>query len=299
MKITLTGSLGHIGKPLTGMLVKQGHQVTVISSKEDRKEEIERIGAIPVIGIVDDEDFLATAFTGADVVYTMPPPSPGAYNDPSFDIYAKCARLADNFADAIQRSGVKRAIHLSSIGAHMAEGNGLLRAHYMIEQRLNQLADVDITFMRPTGFYYNLFGFIGMIKQQGFIAANYGGDDIPLMVAPADIAEAIAEELALPPAHRKVRYVNSEELTCSEIAAILGAAIGKPGLQWLTIPDEQMLAGVIAAGMQPAIAKGYVEMYAGVRNGTMRADYFEHRPVQGRTRLTEFAREFAAAYNAK
>jgi NAD(P)H dehydrogenase (quinone) len=32
MKITVTGSLGNISKPLTEILVKAGHQVTVISS---------------------------------------------------------------------------------------------------------------------------------------------------------------------------------------------------------------------------------------------------------------------------
>lgn len=297
MKITLTGSLGHIGKPLTRLLVNQGHQVTVISSKTERQQEIEQLGAIPAIGSIDDADFLATTFTGADLVYTMLPPSPGGYNDPNLDLYAKCAQLANNFSNAIQQSGVKRAIHLSSIGAHMAEGNGLLKLHHMLEQRLGQLENVDITFMRPTGFYYNLLGYIGMIKQQGFIAANYGGNDITLLVAPADIAEAIAEEIALPPVHRKIRYVNSEELTCNEVAAILGAAIGKPDLQWRTISDEQMLAGVIAAGMQPAIAKDFVEMYAGVRNGVLQADYFKHRPVQGRTKLTEFPQTFAAVYN--
>lgn len=32
MKIIITGSLGNISKPLTGVLVGQGHSVTAISS---------------------------------------------------------------------------------------------------------------------------------------------------------------------------------------------------------------------------------------------------------------------------
>jgi uncharacterized protein YbjT (DUF2867 family) len=296
MKITLTGSLGHIGRPLTGILVQQGHQVSVISSKADRKAEIEQLGAHAIIGSITDPDLLTAAFTGADAVYTMIPPM--GYNDPNLDLMALCAAVADNFANAIERSGVKRAIHLSSIGAHLAEGNGLIRLHYLMEQRLGQLSDVDITFMRPTGFYYNLFALAGMIKQYGFIATNYGGDDISLLVAPEDIATAIAEELAGTAEHRKVRYVASEELTCSETAAILGAAIGKPDLQWNIITNEQMLAGIKAAGMQPAIAEGYVEMYAAVHSGLLQEDYFRHRPtVLGKTKLTGFAKTFAAVYN--
>jgi hypothetical protein len=47
--------------------------------------------------------------------------------------------------------------------------------------------------------------------------------------------------------------VASEELTCNEIASILGTAIGKPDLKWIIIPDEQLQSGLpechIAAGM--------------------------------------------------
>ena len=297
MKITVTGSLGHIGKPLTTLLVGQGHEVTVISSSDDRKDAITQSGATPAIGSIYDTDFLTGAFTGADIVYTMVPPTPGGFTDPDLDLAALCAQLAESFATAIERAGVKRVIHLSSVGAHMAEGNGLLKLHYILEQRLGQLAGVDITFMRPTGFFYNLFAFIGLIKQHGFIAANYGGNDISLLVAPEDIATAIAEEIASPAQHRNIRYVCSEELTSAQIAAILGAAIGKPGLQWLTISNEQMLAGALAMGMQPALAKGYVEMYAGIHDGTVQAHYFLHKPVLGKTKLTTFAPAFAAAYN--
>lgn len=45
MKIIISGSLGNIGKPLTAQLVKSGHEVTVISSNEDRKSAIEDLGA--------------------------------------------------------------------------------------------------------------------------------------------------------------------------------------------------------------------------------------------------------------
>ena len=46
MKIILTGSLGHISKPLAVELIQQGHSVTVISSNPDKQKEIETLGAI-------------------------------------------------------------------------------------------------------------------------------------------------------------------------------------------------------------------------------------------------------------
>ncbi len=74
MKIVVTGSLGHISKPLTQELVKKGHSVTVISSKPEKQQDIEALGARAAIGTLEDVDFLATTFRGADAVYTMVPP---------------------------------------------------------------------------------------------------------------------------------------------------------------------------------------------------------------------------------
>ena len=68
MKITLTGSLGHIGKPLTASLVQKGHSITVISSKPDKQKDIEALGATAAIGSLEDADFLAATFKGSDAV---------------------------------------------------------------------------------------------------------------------------------------------------------------------------------------------------------------------------------------
>ncbi|WP_343669094.1 NAD(P)H-binding protein [Chitinophaga sp.] len=297
MKIVLTGSLGHIGLPLAQLLHE--HELTIITSKEDKKEAIKALGATPAVGSVTDAAFLAKTFSGADLVYTMIPPIVN-YFDPHVDLFAEVQKVADSFTQAIKHAGVKRVIHLSSIGAHLEHGSGLIKLHYIVEQALNTLTDVDITFMRPVGFYYNLYAFIGLIKQQGVIASNTGGDDIATWVAPSDIAAAIADEITLPASHRKVRYVVSDEITCNETAHILGEAIGMPDLQWITLTNEQYLQGLIAAGMQPTIAQGMVEMYACAHEGHLAADYFKNRPVEfGKVKLKDFAQEFAIAFAAK
>lgn len=224
MKIVLTGSLGHIGRPLAEKLTQGGHAVTVVSSKAARAREIEALGAAAAVGSVDDAGFLARTFQGADAVYTMVPPLD--YTNQDLDMDAMVGKLGEPYARAIEESGVKRVVHLSSVGAHMSQGSGLILAHHMVETRLDRIRDVEITFMRPVGFYYNLYGYIGIIKQRGVIAANFGGDDPAEWVSPLDIAEAVAEELLRPASNRtagsgserSVRYVASDELTCSETA---------------------------------------------------------------------------------
>ena len=116
MKIVVTGSLGHISKPLIKELVQKGHSVTVISSNPEKQKDIESLGATAAIGSVEDADFLTKTFTGADAVYTMVPPT--NFLDPNLDLYAHCHRIGNNYAQAIRHSGTKRVVHLSSIGAH-------------------------------------------------------------------------------------------------------------------------------------------------------------------------------------
>ncbi|HTB23795.1 MAG TPA: NAD(P)H-binding protein [Puia sp.] len=298
MKIILTGSLGHIGKPLTEELVQKGHGVIVISSKPEKQKDIEALGAVAAIGNVEDAEFLTKTFKGADLVYTMLPPA-NSYFDPNFDLMRYTRSVASNFAKAIRQSDVKRVIHLSSIGAHLEKGSGLILYHRAAEDILNNLSDVSITFMRPVGFYYNLYSFLPVIKKQGFIAANYGADDHLVWVSPIDIAAAIVHEIETQAVHRKIIYVASDELTGNETASILGEAIGKPDLKWILLSNEQWQSRLEAAGMNPVIATGFIEMFAAQHSGLLMEDYYRNRPGLGKVKMKDFAKEFATVYYQK
>ena len=296
MKIILTGSLGHIGKPLTQELVQKGHQVTVISSNPDKQKDIETLGAVAAIGSLEDADFLAKTYTGADVAYCMVPPA--NYFDQNLDLLAYYHKLGNNYRQAIEQSGVKRVVNLSTIGGNMERGNGILLGAHDVEEILNKLpTDVSVTHVRPTSIFYNLYGYTDSIKNQNVIAANYGAEDIVPWVSPIDIAAVVAEEITAPLAGGKVRYVASDERTCTDTARVLGAAIGKPDLKWIIVSDEQMQSGLETAGMNPKIAAGLVEMYAGFHSGLLSEDYNRHKPkVLGKVKLEDFAKEFAHAF---
>ncbi|MDB5203311.1 MAG: NAD-dependent epimerase/dehydratase family protein [Ferruginibacter sp.] len=295
MKIIITGSLGHISKPLTELLVAKGHAVTVISSKEERRGAIESLGARAAIGSIGDTVFLTKTFSGADIVYLMEPPP--NFFDPATDTEQHWTGIARTYATAVEASGVKKVVHLSSIGAHTTEGNGMLAAHHLVENILRELpAQVAIKFMRPVGFYYNMFAFIPTIKAQGLIIQNYGGEEKEPWVSPADIAEVVAEEMEQPFDGRTVRYIASEEISPNEVAKTLGEAIELPQLKWLTVSDEQFQQGLIAAGFSEKNAAGLTGMNAGRRH-QLYDDYRLHQPTLGKIKLTDFAKEFAAVYH--
>jgi uncharacterized protein YbjT (DUF2867 family) len=292
MKIVTTGSLGNIGLPLIKDLVLKGHEVTVISSNMEKKEDIEALGATAAIGSLNNRDLLTTTFTGADAVFVMVPPG---YAE--IDQMAYYQRLANNYAHAIQQAGIKRVVHLSSYGAHLDKGTGfILGAHYA-EGILNKVPDISLTHLRPGYFYTNLYRFVDMIKGAGFIGSNYGGDDKLVMVSPADIAAAAAEELEKTTATKSIRYIISDERTTSEVASVLGKAIGKPDLQWLLLTEEQTKSGMEQAGVPSFIITNVLELNNSIHSGVLQEDYEKQKPIAlGKTKLEAFAKEFAAAF---
>lgn len=298
MKIVLTGSLGNIGNPLTVELVKNGHSVTVISSNPERASAIKALGAKALTGSMFDADFLTKAFTGADIVYLMETmEAAGDMFDNSVDFIARIGEIGKNYKKAIENSGVKKVIHLSSVGAHTDKGTGILLFHYNVEQTLRSLpADVAIKFIRPVGFYINMFSFNHTIASKGAIISNYGGDTKEPWVSPLDIADAIAQEMDRPFEGRTVRYVASDEVSPNEIAKVLGEAIGQPDLQWKAVTDEQLLESWLTIGFNEQVAHGFIEMQGSQRSGDLYEDYYRHKPVLGKVKLGDFAKEFAEAY---
>lgn len=297
MKIVITGSLGNISKPLSIELVQKGHSVTVISRRVDRKPEIEALGATAAIGTMEDTDFLSATFKGSDIVYLMEAQNPNSFFDANLDIIEAVNKIGENYKQAIEQSGVKKVIHLSSIGAHTSVGNGILKFHFNVENILKQLPkDVSIKFMRPVGFYYNMFAFIQTIKAQNTIISNYGGDAKEPWVSPVDIASVIAEEMEKPFNGRVILYIASDEVSPNEVAKILGEAIGKADLKWVQITDKQMLDGMVAAGMNPKTAQGFMEMNASRRGGVLYEDYNLNKPTLGKVKLVDFAKEFALMF---
>lgn len=291
MKITITGSLGNISKPLAEILVSAGHQVTVISSSADKIKAIEDLGAAAAIGSVDDTDFLTRAFTGADAIYTMCPPNYAATDFRSF-----MNTVGQNYAAAIRASGVTQVVNLSSIGAHLSAGTGPIKGLHDVEQIFNDLEGVSVKHMRPAYFYVNLYGSADMIRHAGIIGGNYGEATELVMVHPKDIALAIAEEIQHSFTGKSIRYVTSDVRTPAAVAKILGTAIGKPDLKWVEFTDEQAYDGMIQAGLPAELARNYVEMGNAINSGVLWEDFKLNQPEFSAIKLEDFAKEFAAAF---
>ncbi|MDQ1097646.1 MULTISPECIES: NAD(P)H-binding protein [Chryseobacterium] len=291
MKIIITGSLGNVARPLVQQLVSEGHEITVISSQESRKNEIERLGATAAIGSISDVSFLTETFRGADSAFLMTPPMLGNQN-----IIKNTIDTGKSYAEAISAAHVPRIVMLSSVGADSPVENGPIAGLHHIENIYREL-NASAAFLRAGYFYINLFNDIPLIKNAGIIGGNYpAGVKIPL-VHPADIAKAAAEELVRTSPDKTIRYAVSDYREAGDFATVLGSAISNPSLPWIEFTDQEAFEGMLQAGLPEEMAKLYEEMGRGIRNGVVQKDFIQYGlPVQGGIRLEDFAEEFAARF---
>jgi uncharacterized protein YbjT (DUF2867 family) len=294
MKIIITGSLGNVAKPLAEQLIAENHDVTVISSNEAKRSEIESLGAKAMIGSVTDVEFLKETFKGADSVFLMTPPMIDAT-----DIVEKTINVGKNYAEAISKTGIKRLVMLSSVGADSPVENGPIASLHHIEKIYSGLENVSSTFLRAGNFYINFFNDIPLIKNAGIIGANYSAEVKVPLVHPKDIAKAAAEELIKISSNQSIRYVVSDNREAGDFAKVFGAAIGKHDLPWVEFTDEQTFEGISQAGLPEEMAKLYEEMGRGIRNGIVQEDFIKYgSPIDGDTKLEDFAKEFTHQFNS-
>lgn len=294
MNYVITGSLGHISKPLVQQLVQAKHQVTVITSRAENATAIETLGATAAVGSIEDATFITNIFAGADAVYLMIPPKWSVDN-----WYAYQQQVADNYVAAIKQNNIQHVVLLSSIGAHLRKGAGPIDGLGYLEEQLNTLTNTHSLFLRPSYFFYNLFTQIDLVKNAGIFGSNFSGNEKLVLVDTNDIAAAAAKALLeLNFKGQTVQYISTAETTGNEIAAVLGKAIGKEGTPWVAFTDEQSLQGMLGAGLPQTIAEGYTQLGNSLNAGLLQADYWKNN-VQptGNVTLDQFAQQFAAAYN--
>lgn len=292
-KYVITGSIGHISRPIVEGLVKAGKTVEVITSSDERATKIKTLGANALVGTVQDASFIMSTFKNADVVYTMIPPIWQTTN-----LRSSQEEVARNYANAIRESGVEYVVNLSSIGADVGSGTGPVDGLAFLERQLNDIPRLNVRHLRPAFFFDNFLSQIGLIKSARIMGGNYGTHGKLFLAHTSDIAKAALEELlTLDFRGSTVRYIISDERSGPEIAGVLGKAIGKD-LNWVDFTDDQQKQGLLQAGLPETHVENYTTMGKALRDGVMQADAAKNKPAFASTKLEDFAKEFAGAYQA-
>ncbi|MCA0447243.1 MAG: NAD(P)H-binding protein [Bacteroidetes bacterium] len=292
----ITGATGHTGSIIAHSLLKAGKSVTVVGRSADKLEELKKAGAQVAIGNLEDAAFLTTVFKGAKAVYALIPPN---FATDQFRAYQN--RVADALVTALKSSSVTHVVTLSSFGAHLTAGAGVVQGLYDMEQKFKALTSINVLHLRAGFFLENLFGSIGLLKQAGIFGGfPIEGNVTMSFVHTHDIAEKATHHLLnLDFTGQGHEFVAGDrDYTLNEVSGIVGAAIGKPELTWTRFPDADAYQGMVGMGVPADLAKNYVEFCNRANEGKLTDGFIRTEANTTKTSAADFAKEFAVAYQA-
>jgi len=264
----IVGASGNTGSVVADQLLKQGQKVRVIGRSASRLERLTEQGAEAFVADVTDAAALTKAFEGATAVYAMVPPNISAPDVPAYQ-----ERVSDALTAAIQKAGVRKAVVLSSIGADKPEKTGPITDLHHLEQKLNSIAGLDAVYLRAGYFMENLLPQVGVIRNFGMVAGPIR-PELPLpFIATRDIGAAAAEILLSADfAGKQPReLLGQRDVSYNEVAAIIGKALGKPGLGYVQAPADQLRPALTQIGMSESMVNLLLEMWEALNSGYVSA----------------------------
>lgn len=292
--IAVLGASGHTGKKIAEALLAAGETVRAIGRSEVKLAGLKRAGADTLIGDVIDASFLTNAFRGADAVYTLLPA-----DKQSSDYRGRQDMEGEATARAIRTSGVRRIVFLSSLGAELSEGTGLIAGLHAQEERLTRLDGTHVLFLRPGLFFENFYDSLGLIKQQGIVGDSVAADVAIPMVATRDIADAATKALTARGWRGVVvrELLGPRDMTYNEAVRLLGMRIGKPDLQYLQFSYDDMAQALVQTGLSESFAGLYTGLTRAINEQTIKSGQGRTPDNTTATRFEDFVSELVWAYH--
>jgi len=289
----ITGATGNTGKIIASSLLEAGKKVRIISRDTEKAKKLTDRGAELFQGSTDDVELLKKTFDGATAVYAMLPMEWQAEDYTAFQ-----EKHATAIAEALAVSNVKYVVSLSSQGAHLESGSGVVLGLHKMEQLFNKIEGLNTLHLRPSYFMENTLGMVELVKEAGIMGSPIKGDLSMPVIATKDIANYAAKRLlALDFDGKNIQdLLGARNVTYKEIASVYGASIGKPDLSYVEFLYKDFKGAFMAMGASENLADKMNEFIERVNEGNV---VIAERNSENTTPTTieEFAHTFSYVYN--
>ena len=287
----IAGITGHVGGAVAEQLLAAGHKVRglVRSVDSEASKKLAATGVELFEATFGDVDALTKAFTGAEGVFILAPPEP-ASQDPLGDT----ERYGEAFKKAIiAAKTVRRVAILSSFGAHLSSGTGVIYKTHILEELFRDLPQSEsqtaVIFVRAGYFAENLIGTIFGALQYGVLAPLVQGNVSLPIVTTHDIGTHTAALLADQSIQKELKIVDvigPAWATYADVNSILSEATGKT-IQLVTVPRAERPAKLESYGLGAPSAKLLTELTIGLEDGTVSQEP-GHQQLLGSQTLKQF-----------
>src|SRR5271168_2154906 len=289
----ILGASGNTGSIIANSLLSAGKKVRVVGRDRARLQRFVDEGGEAFTAEMSDAAALTRAFSDARAAYLLLPPAKSR----------EAQELdSDGIAQAVKKSGLRYAVHLSSYGAQVAEGTGPVSGLHSSEQKLNAIEGLNVLHLRAAYFMENNLAAIGMIHGMG-IFGNALLPDLKIpMAATRDVGDYAAQRLLhLDFSGKQTRELLGErDLSMTEATAAIARGIGKPDLHYKQLPYDQVQQALTQLGVPPKGAAMYIEMYKAINARVLVPLELRSPDNTTPTSIEQFVQDvFAAAYYGK
>lgn len=188
MKITIVGGHGDIAMLMHPILKRKGHQVRGIIRDEDQAEDLENVGATPVLCDIEKEDDISEAVGQVDAVLFAAGAGPGSGADRKFTVDRDGAI---KLIDAAKNNNISRYVMISAMGLDTPRGNAVFQAYQ------NAKAEADEA-LRKSGLDYTIIKPGKLTDEEGTGRVALAPDLPRGKISRQDVAEVLAEVIENP-----------------------------------------------------------------------------------------------------
>ncbi|MFZ6769894.1 NAD(P)H-binding protein [Undibacterium sp. Di26W] len=252
MSYLITGATGNIGSLVTERLLARGERPCVFV--RDAKKARALFGRCVDIRVGDlaDAAAMASAFAGIDSLFLL-------NSGPGLGARDRTA------AFAAKAAGVRHLVKLSTLDVQTKVGTGPW--HAQGEDAVRE-SGVPYTFIQSAAFMSNALGWASSICSKGVLRSSTGDGKIAF-IHPADIADVVTRALTTREHEGKSLVITGPTaLSYGEMAAVIGAAIGKP-VRFESIPDAQARKMALAWSDSKEYAEALVDIWRAIREGRL------------------------------
>lgn len=278
MLALVTGGQGFIGSHLCARLVAEGHQVRVLARRSSNLSSLAGLDVDVMRGDLAEPASLASAVSGADVVFHVAGALKGLREKDLFRVNADGTRnLVDAAAVAAPRPS--RFVYVSSLAAAGPSPGGTTprteqmppepltwygRSKLAGEQAVRSVAGLAWTIVRPPIVFgpreRDVFSYF-RIARRGYLPVVGFSDRYFSLIYVEDLAEGMVRAAAAPVAAGQVYFLAGPEVVSwLQLGRLIGSALGVAG-RALRLP-ETVAVGAGALADLIARARGRPEIFS-------------------------------------
>ena len=279
----ILGATGQVGSAIVDFLRKKKVDIRAVIRNSEKGNELRRKGVEVAIADYFDFNALRDAVKDGDLIFVITPETGQSDN-----LLGDTKRILENYRMAIETSGVKSIIGLSSGGAHFEKyerDTGNLLMSNMLEHEFSSLP-INQVFVRPSYFYSNWIMSADMAKESGVLPSFYPTDLKMEMNSPIDVAEFIANKITEGINKSELfELVGPEQYSPNDVAREMAKSLRRK-VEAQEIPRKKWDDTLKSFGFSDDARKNFIKMTALVADGNAKLE--GKNPISLKTTLGEY-----------